>query len=314
MVSIIIPCYNVSNFVGHTIDSILLQTDNNWEIIAVNDGSSDSTLQVLNDYAIKSDKITVVDQINKGVSAARNTGLKYAKGEWVYYCDADDIVNESLIETINIQLSGTDMVCFEFDIINNKDVRKCKLHRQSTLYKDFLTNRQPIAVFSLAVKKNFLFAHNIKFEENTYYGEDREWIAKIFQNNPKINCIKKSLYKYIVREESATLSASRNRVYNAKLFSSLLASERTYKSFIGRQEEKRALAVLGYASFRHLKMVSEYKCDDLSYKDKVYYFVNKYLKGIRFYGMGHIELCTALVGILAYNKFLFRYALRLYKL
>lgn len=95
LVSIIIPCYNAEKTLEKTLESIFNQTYRNYEIIAVNDGSTDETLNILNNYK---NKITIINQENKGASAARNCGFKESKGQYLLFCDADVILKPTIIE------------------------------------------------------------------------------------------------------------------------------------------------------------------------------------------------------------------------
>ncbi len=91
-VSFIIPCYNVEKYVAGCLNSVLVQSVTDWEAICVNDGSKDGTLFVLEEYAKKDARIKVISQENGGLSAARNTALKVAQGQWLYYLDSDDVI------------------------------------------------------------------------------------------------------------------------------------------------------------------------------------------------------------------------------
>ena len=99
LVSIVLPCYNVSRFLEKNIKSLLNQTYKNLEIIYVNDGSKDDTLEVLNKFAKLDERIIVVDKVNGGVSSARNAGLERASGEYITFCDPDDYVSPIYIQT-----------------------------------------------------------------------------------------------------------------------------------------------------------------------------------------------------------------------
>ena len=88
-ISILIPVYNVENYLSQCLDSILSQTFSNIEIICVNDGSTDKSPSILNEYAKKSDKIKIINQENAGLSETRNTGVEYAAGKYVLFVDSD---------------------------------------------------------------------------------------------------------------------------------------------------------------------------------------------------------------------------------
>lgn len=98
LISIIVPVYNVSSYLRDCLDSILRQTYPNIEIICINDGSTDDSLEILNEYKDRDSRITIISQMNSGLSAARNTGLEAAKGEWVTFVDSDDCIHNKFIE------------------------------------------------------------------------------------------------------------------------------------------------------------------------------------------------------------------------
>ena len=100
MVSIIIPAYNVKNFIGPCIESALSQTYKDLQIIVVNDGSTDGTDKVLGEHSAKWPQINVYSQSNKGLSEARNTGLDHADGEWVVFLDGDDCLLPNAVDTL----------------------------------------------------------------------------------------------------------------------------------------------------------------------------------------------------------------------
>jgi glycosyltransferase involved in cell wall biosynthesis len=99
-VSIIIPVYNAERFLCKCIDSVLSQTFEGWEMILVNDGSKDSSLAICKEYAEKNKRIKVLDKPNGGPSSARNSGLREAKGEYVFFLDADDTITPDCIELL----------------------------------------------------------------------------------------------------------------------------------------------------------------------------------------------------------------------
>ena len=118
LVSIIIPCYNRENYITDALNSALNQTYENIEIIVVDDGSTDNSVAVLTKYG---DKINLIQQKNKGVSAARNTGLRLASGDYIIFLDSDDWLSEDLVEH-HIQMSQkwpeVDIFCSDFKNIN----------------------------------------------------------------------------------------------------------------------------------------------------------------------------------------------------
>src|SRR4051794_17458760 len=95
-ISIIVPIYNVEEYLRRCLDSLLTQSLTDIEVIAINDGSPDSSLQILNHYALKDNRLKIIDQSNGGVSSARNAGIEAANGEYIGFVDPDDWVDKEM--------------------------------------------------------------------------------------------------------------------------------------------------------------------------------------------------------------------------
>lgn len=130
MVSIIIPVYNVEKYLEECLDSAINQTYKNIEIIVVNDGSTDGSLSILNEYASRCSNLKILNQENKGLSGARNSGLKHAKGKYIYFLDSDDFIDLNMIEE-----------CIELAEKNNLDI--INFDAQVFYDNDFATNFKP---------------------------------------------------------------------------------------------------------------------------------------------------------------------------
>ncbi len=115
LISVIIPVYNVEDYLRECIDSVLCQTYHNFEIILVNDGSTDSSGEICDEYVEKDERVTVIHQKNGGLSVARNTGLSEANGEYVYFLDSDDYIEKNALETLLViaQKDNSDIVFFD---------------------------------------------------------------------------------------------------------------------------------------------------------------------------------------------------------
>lgn len=99
LVSIIMPVYNAENYLRNSLDDIINQTYANWELLCVNDGSVDSSIDIIKEYQSKDNRVGLVNQANSGVGVARNNGLKEAHGKYVLFLDSDDRLSTQLIET-----------------------------------------------------------------------------------------------------------------------------------------------------------------------------------------------------------------------
>ena len=121
--SIIVPIYNVAPFLKQCIDSILLQTMNDFELILINDGSTDESGEICNNYSKMDRRIKVIHQINKGVSSARNTGIFIAQGDYIAFVDPDDTIEPNMYEilTKSALKFKADLVVCPIRTINTND-------------------------------------------------------------------------------------------------------------------------------------------------------------------------------------------------
>lgn len=99
-VSVIVPAYNIEDYIGNVIDSIIGQTYLNWELILINDGSKDCTGDICEEYAKKDNRIRVIHKENGGLVGARKSGLKEAEGEYIFYVDGDDWITSDALELL----------------------------------------------------------------------------------------------------------------------------------------------------------------------------------------------------------------------
>ena len=135
-VSLIVPVYKSESYIRECIESILAQTYQDFELILVDDGSPDRCGSILDEYAARDSRITVIHQENEGPAAARNTGLDIAAGQYVYFPDSDDILDPRLLETVIPRIEeGYEMVVFGFSIIPPPD-KKVKENMRYSVRKD----------------------------------------------------------------------------------------------------------------------------------------------------------------------------------
>lgn len=207
-VSIIISSYNYSEFLPECLNSILSQSYKNWECIVVDDGSTDTTKEVVNFFVKKYDNIKCIFQDNKGRSVARNLGLSQATGDYIQFLDADDILAEEKLEKqIQIFKNNRDLdVCycdfyfFRTSITDRfvEDFRRSKL--QSNPYEDFLFNfgysDLLIPIHSPLIKKSFLVRHNIKFPAGINVREDWIFWLSISTSSANFHFIDEKLVYY----------------------------------------------------------------------------------------------------------------------
>ena len=120
--SIIVPVYNVEKYIEKCLESILNQTYDNFEIIVINDGSTDNSKKILDNYKTNK-KIKIINQDNQGLSIARNNGLGAASGDYILFIDSDDYIEEELLSTLNKNINNEDLIRFQVQTVNeNKEI------------------------------------------------------------------------------------------------------------------------------------------------------------------------------------------------
>ncbi len=211
-ISIIIPCYNCASLIVETLNSLSKQTFKCFEVICVNDGSTDNTLLVLEQYAANDDlDLRIITQENGGVSKARNRGIDEAMGKYILFLDSDDLYHPEFVEKM-------------YDSIRkcNADVAYCRLsrsydtvfqplnrlsiynHNQSEAMHNLLYRMAEIGFYCYIYRKSILSDHNLKFDEYTRHFEDREFNWKYLCHCNTAVFVDSPLYFYRVNPNSVT--------------------------------------------------------------------------------------------------------------
>ena len=114
MVSCIIPVYNTQKYLPRCIESVLAQTFVDWEMLLIDDGSTDASGSICDEYAAKDERIRVFHKENGGISSARNVGLNYAQGEWIFFVDSDDSLPKTSLESLLSRSSDANIIAGGF--------------------------------------------------------------------------------------------------------------------------------------------------------------------------------------------------------
>lgn len=207
-VSIIVPVYNVSEFLPRCLESCINQTLYDIEIICVNDGSTDSSRSILKCYEEMDWRIVVIDQKNGGLSCARNTGLKNANGEWIMFLDSDDYLAKNACERIwaESKEAPNDIITFGGEVFpkynNSVSWYEWVLHTHYSHYNEFSPDilfKNPAAkpfAWQRAYSNSFLKENSLQFEESLRYGEDMEFQMKAFPHAKHLTFLPDRLYHY----------------------------------------------------------------------------------------------------------------------
>ncbi len=214
-ISIIIPVYNAERYLQECIDSILSQSFSNFEIILVNDGSTDNSFELCENYFRKDSRIKLINQQNCGVSVARNKGIEIAAGAWITFVDSDDIMSPNSLNIMysNATSLGADILKGSIQVILNDSVEV--LYKYATSYsKNVVDNIGHAALWGYLFKSSIIKNNNIKFVPGLAYSEDF-----VFLTNVSIFC--KSIatisnYVYLYRRNIYSVCASKDGIKKAK--------------------------------------------------------------------------------------------------
>ena len=213
LLSIIIPCYNVEKFVQKCTERILLQNGFDFEIILVNDGSKDKTLDILENLVEKDHRIKVINQQNQGLSGARNTGIENAKGDYIMFVDADDWLEPNALDIISKNFNKEDLFCFSYNRVFEKKSVPRDLKINGVYEAAFIQRRMvgllgeelrdPSQADSLVTawgkiyKTEIIKKNEISFLDTKMIGtEDALFNIQYLEFVNKVNVLNVSLYNY----------------------------------------------------------------------------------------------------------------------
>jgi glycosyltransferase involved in cell wall biosynthesis len=185
--SIIIPLYNKEKYIAQTIRSVLSQSYFNYEIIVINDGSTDSSLSIVNEFSVEK-KLFIHSITNSGVASARNYGISKITGDYVVFLDADDLVDENFLEVVNVNIKenqNADIYHVSWRRINNNG-KLISLHRSpesSDWCRDIILGNMFAPHCLIYSKKTVIQIGGFK---NGFYAEDWEYIARCINAGAKL--------------------------------------------------------------------------------------------------------------------------------
>ena len=210
-VSVIVPVFNAEKHLRKSVESVINQTYSNWELIIVNDGSTDSSPKICDEYSDNDNRIVVIHQQNFGVSMARNTGVKAATGDYVVFLDADDEFDLNLLED-NIEIiekNEADILIFNFKHVKNGNpaengysLNEIFCGDNKTFFENELCRLMKFdlmnASWNKIIRRDFLVNNNIQFDELFSIFEDAMFSVKICRYAKTICINSKSYYYYYV--------------------------------------------------------------------------------------------------------------------
>ncbi|QNG60201.1 glycosyltransferase family 2 protein [Bacillus sp. PAMC26568] len=196
-VSIIVPIYNKEKYISKTISSVLNQTYNNFELLLINDGSTDKSEDIILKFVKEDSRIKYIKQENQGVSAARNKGIDAAKGDYISFLDADDLYHKRFVELMLREIENKNVCYCGSYVIKNNRVKKVKNNFiTGNILRDYLLGRCNPNMNSWMINKRFLKKNNIRFIEDQKWGEDMSFFSKLTFHDHQVTCVNEYLTYY----------------------------------------------------------------------------------------------------------------------
>ena len=288
--SIIIPVYNTEKYLDKCLNSVLKQTNQDYEIIVVNDGSTDKSLDILNKYK---DELIIINQENRGLSVARNTGVKKASGKYLIFIDSDDYIENKLLEKIDqVSKNNPDLIRFGLSEINNEVKNEVNGPRFNNLngyeaFKEIVKNKYVEPAWLYAYRKDFYIKNNFEFVPNMYH-EDFGIIPKIIISAEKVTSIDYCGYNYVLRENSITSDPTKKlkRANDFLTQGKILLKEQNYSkefySYIANSLISKAKSLTGKDQKNYIKNlkkldISKYLLNDTFIRKTKKLFIKLFL-------------------------------------
>lgn len=242
-ISVIVPVYNVEKFLPECLDSLKKQTLRELEFICVNDGSPDGSLEILNRYAAEDERFLVVSQENGGLSAARNTGLKYAKGEYVYFIDSDDLIAPDHLENMydSAKKENADIVINENFVPFVDSIPA--IFEISVIFPDgvyevtpeyILERHKNVTVWTKLYKKSLILDNNISFPVGLIYEDEYFYFATMPYAKKVVQC---NTGMYYYRQSGGSIVAkakNQKRCYDIFKIFELIYNFYEKNGFVGK--------------------------------------------------------------------------------
>lgn len=320
LVSVIVPVYNAEQFLARCLNSVLNQSYEKLEVILINDGSTDNSQKICEEFAEKDVRVKLINQENSGPSVARNKGIDLANGKYISFVDADDYLEKNMIEKminyieqdVELVISGYNRIFKKDDVNEIQEINYYHiinmtfddfLQRFDVLFKDYYINY----LWNKLYLNEIIKTNNINFNKSINWGEDLIFNIEYLNYCNEISIISNSLYNYIdFNEDSITNNYNINIYYNRKEMyqevRSFLLKNNAYKANKEIVENKYFESVIAFLSSSYLhKEDIDNEINDI-YNDK------NIRKNINFYNIDNKQK----VIVQMFIKYNFKLLLKLY--
>lgn len=301
--TIVIPVYNVEDYIRGTLDSIYNQKvdEQLFEVIVVNDGTPDNSMDIVKEFAVVHSNLSMINQQNQGLSAARNAGIKVAKGDYIWVVDSDDCVTEnSIVEAFAIikKHHDVDMFCFDLYEQRGKKLMPTSLFTKASYQKYygevhdgyFYCRKLPTGVSQkFLFRRGFLQENHLEFTPGIYH-EDQDFLIRCYTKAKRILPLRKIWYIYNIRESGSITST-----FKIKRFHDLLWIINNFRRLSDETDDVNVRTILeeGVFSLVYGLLVSRYRnIEDYriflsdNKKHLKYLLVSSYFKSMRKNSLG----------------------------
>lgn len=277
IITVVVPVYNAEKFLNECLNSILNQTFQSYEVIAINDGSLDNSVSILMEFQEKYENLIVIDKENEGVSATRNLGIKKAKGEYILFIDSDDYIELNMLEKMYQQVIAhraeivTAKIAIEDEMGNWRSLIKYDYNEDKSINSNESLKLLWAGVISghvcnKLIKKDLFLLNNIEFPVGLLY-EDTPIIIKLFTCIQRQAFVNKELYHYVQRENSITKINSLKAINDQLQAIDLVENKYSYKIESSSKEYQIFLVNQLYYNYSLRKGMDHSLIDRKEYKN-----------------------------------------------
>lgn len=238
--TIIIPVYNVGNHLSRCLDSIFVGNtiDGDFEVIAVDDGSSDNSYDILQEYASRHNQLKIYHQENQGSSVARNKALDVATGKYIMFVDSDDFLTANSIQPVvdYIKEKDLDLLFFDYTKISSKGEQECRtcpnlINGKTYSSEDYIRNSQYAgfgSLWSCIYRRSIIEENKIRFYHGIIH-QDVDFLMRLFPHAAKLQHLSKNVYNYYYVGESATRTKNVKKIQK-NIFSDFIVIDNVTKA------------------------------------------------------------------------------------
>ncbi len=280
-VSVVLPFYNTGKYLSRCIDSIMKQTYSNYELLLINDGSTDNSGEIAHTWERSDQRIQVIDKENSGVSDSRNWGIERATGEYLFFIDADDWVEPNILELLVAELEQNQSdwsICAIWKEYSNKKVLSAGhstgiVNRDEALISLYNDGYIRPVVWGKLYRLNWIRQNKIYFDTEIHYSEDVLFLTKVLLFSTKISYLEIPLYHYFVDNQESALHRWDKNHFNTKMLSKWTAYvkmkkllEKEYSSEAIVMQEFLASMVEVAREMMHLSIANKQKYNNFYFE------------------------------------------------